>query len=73
MSRRAVHTIVLLGVYLSDIACFAQQSCVAGVNFEKECACIPDVTVMFEGWFGKRTSAYCSQQFPEVIVHDTGR
>ena len=60
-------TLFLLVVQSLSILCVAQQTCVSGHNFEKECACIPDVAGrMFEGWFGRRTSAYCSQQFPEV-------
>ncbi len=59
----------LFVVHSLDILCVAQQTCLAGEEFEKECACIPDVAAMFEGWFGRRTSAYCSQQFPEVYAH----
>ena len=69
MRCRSVFAYFLLHLYPLNVLCAAQQSCVAGENFEKECACIPDVAGMFEGWFGRRTSAYCSQQFPEVDAH----
>ena len=66
MSRQGFLVIILLVAHSYTTACIAPQSCVAGESFQAECACIPDIAFMFEGWFGKRTSAYCSQQFPEV-------
>ena len=46
----------------------AQESCVAAGEFQDDTACSQHTRAMFEGWFGKRTSAYCSQQFPEVRI-----
>ncbi len=57
-------TLALLSLYSAVFS--AQESCVAAGDFQDDTACSQHTRAMFEGWFGKRTSAYCSQQFPEV-------
>ena len=55
-------------VFLYPAVFSAQESCVAAGDFQDDTACSQHTRAMFEGWFGKKTSAYCSQQFPEVGI-----
>ena len=51
----------------------AQESCVAAGDFQDDTACSQHTRAMFEGWFGRRTSAYCSERFPEVGILGSAR
>lgn len=66
MFPRVGTAIILTLVSLHHVATSVQQNCVAVGNFQKDSGYSSEHLAMFEGWFGKKTSAYCSQQFPEV-------
>lgn len=67
MTGRLYRGILLLFACLYVKVCTGQQSCLATENFQEECDYLSDASAMFEGWFGRKVSAYCSQQFPGVI------
>ena len=70
MTLRSQSIAILFIAILCLPSFLSQQSCPALHPFQQDCPCTPDPAAMFEsltGWFGRKTSAYCSQQFPEVI------